>query len=263
MVVLVVWSVKVQKRISADIFKALTFMSLFGTKQRHPRSWRWKFDPTQLLVVSSSPALAPNFPLQPLTPQLLHVRVHPRVPLRGSVQVNWGAMDKDFKDVGSGDDTSECYIITISESRRRIAWCAVLLVCVCGECVVRVWLCGVLLCGRVCDDTSECYIITISKRRRRIVWCAVLVVCVCCECVVRVWLFGVLLCGRVCCCCWYVCVWCCVLWCAATSPHCDEFLKHFGERQPQELVCWWTRTTTRNKDSDDSLCRHLRLECQC
>ena len=123
-----------------------------------------------------------------------------------------GAMDKDFKDVGSGDDTSECYIITISERRRRIVWCAVLVVCVCGECVVRVWLCGVLLCGCVC------------------------------------------------CCCWYVCVWCCVLGCAAASPYFDEFLKHFGERQPQELVCWWIRTTTCNKDSDDSLCGHLRLE---
>ena len=89
MVVLVVWSVKVQKRISADIFKALTFMSLFGTKRRHARSWRRKFDPTQLLVVSSSPALTPNIPLQPLAPQLLYIRAHPRVPLHGRVQVNW------------------------------------------------------------------------------------------------------------------------------------------------------------------------------
>ena len=94
-----------------------------------------------------------------------------------------GGMDKDVKDVGSGDDTSECYIITISERRRRVVWFAVLVVCVCVRAVV---CCSVAILRRILE----------------------------------------------------------ALWRTSAA----------------RVGLWWIRTTTCNKDSDDSLCRHLRLE---
>ena len=116
------------------------------TKRRHARSWRGKFNPTQFLVVSSSPALTPNFPLQPLAPQLLFIRVHSRVPLRGSVQVNWW----------HGQGCQECRerwwhkrVRKNHDFGKYEENCVVR-----GACGVRVWcvcwLCGVLLCGCVC-----------------------------------------------------------------------------------------------------------------
>ena len=85
-------------------------------------------------------------------------------------------MDKDFKDVGSGDDTSECYIITISESRRRIVWCAVLVVCVCGACValwcVALWagLLLLLVCMCVVLRPVVCCNVAILRRILEALW---------------------------------------------------------------------------------------------